>query len=419
MDTALRPVNVLWLIDLEPSAGMHHGGHLRWFAFSRELLARGHTVYFSINQQPADQADAKRRYLEELQRARVLSGYIETRYGFPRWIGKAAHLLVYPTLTNWLLAAFQTPTVATLTSVIAAYSIDALVVSDRALLFVVPRLRNQLPVIIDWADSFVLYQWRQTRVYLKQRALARLLHSLKRLAQAFVQERYYGRRSVKNIVVSPVDKQYLDTTTGTPEANRVVLNGTQVGAAREACTRTRTRLIFTGAMNFPPNYEAAIWFIDSVLPRILVKRPDVSFVVAGRDPTPDLLRRAGPGVIILGAVDDIQHEIGCSGLYVAPLVSGSGFKNKVVEALGAGTFVVGTTLAVEFLPASIRDRLLVADTADALAQVILRFLSDPDQFQGQVASLVEVLRREFSWAQRTADLLRILCEAVPPESQRP
>ena len=44
-----RPLTLLWLIGLDHASGMRHGGNLRWFNLSRELLARGHTVYFGIN----------------------------------------------------------------------------------------------------------------------------------------------------------------------------------------------------------------------------------------------------------------------------------------------------------------------------------------------------------------------------------
>ena len=47
--TTPLPLTLLWLVGLDHASGMRHGGNLRWFNLSRELLARGHTVYFGIN----------------------------------------------------------------------------------------------------------------------------------------------------------------------------------------------------------------------------------------------------------------------------------------------------------------------------------------------------------------------------------
>ena len=164
-------------------------------------------------------------------------------------------------------------------------------------------------------------------------------------------------------------------------------------------------MIFTGNMNFPPNHEAAIWFINDVLPLIHQRRPDVTFVVAGRNPLPELLARSGPAVRILGDVPDLLTEIAGSALYVAPLVSGGGFKNKVIEAISSGTFVVSTSRGVEFLEKAVREELLVADSATAFSRAVLRFLDDPQSFSGRLPSLQARVLKEYTWANRAEELL--------------
>ena len=134
-----------------------------------------------------------------------------------------------------------------------------------------------------------------------------------------------------------------------PERNHTLLNGLSVVIPSAQPERIETRLIFTGNMNFPPNHEAAMWFIDHVLPLIRQHRPEVTLVVAGRNPLPELVAQSGPAVRVLGDVPDMLAEISASSLYVAPLVSGGGFKNKVIEAIACGMFVVSTRRGVEFL----------------------------------------------------------------------
>ena len=94
--TTPRPLTLLWLIGLDHVSGMRHGGNLRWFNLSRELLARGHTVYFAIN--GADGADLPARidYLDELKRNGFISGHFVLDYRSPRERARLAQLRGIP-----------------------------------------------------------------------------------------------------------------------------------------------------------------------------------------------------------------------------------------------------------------------------------------------------------------------------------
>jgi len=388
---------------------MRHGGNLRWLNFSRELLLRGHRVYFSINRHPHDALAAQRRYLEELRQQHFLSGVLELDYSLPPTLSKLAHALVLPSLTNRCLRRHQTPVLSTIRAFIAHRYVDAILLSARPLLFTVPALSGELPVVIDWVDSFVLYNRRHLVRALTGGALRSLPAICRDLLAHSFQERYYTRQARASLAVSPVDRACIAGVSGVSDRVHALLNGTDARTAAAPPPKIANRLIFTGNMSFAPNHEAALWFIDHVLPRVLARRPDVRFVVAGRNPRPELAARASGNVEILGAVDDLGHEIARSALYVAPLISGGGFKNKVVEALSSGTYVVGTPMAVEFLPDSVKSSLLVGDEPEALAGQILRFFESPDAFAPELTRLRAMLQEDFTWARRTDQLLGILC----------
>ena len=408
-------LRLLWLIELDHRSRMRHGGNLRWFNLSRELLLRGHQVHFAINRQPAHELAGRRAYLEELRQAKVISGFVELEYAAPAGFARAANFLTHPALVDRTLRSRRAPVLAALRELIARHEIDVCLISDRALLFAVPELVRELPVIVDWADSFVLHGLRNP-IWRGFRPMA-TWRSLRDLATHFAQERYYTRRASACLVVSPVDKRCLDAITRMPGKTRVLLNGIDVSAETPQVAKDPGRLIFTGNMNFPPNYQAALWFIDEVLPRLAEIRPDVTFVVAGRNPVPELQARAGGRVAIMGSVDDMGAEIARSALYVAPLVSGGGFKNKVLEAIASGTYLAGTRIAVEFLPPAVRDKLLLAESADELARQVLTFLGDPGRFNALVPGLREFLRHEFTWASRATELLDLV-SGLPPRLEK-
>jgi glycosyltransferase involved in cell wall biosynthesis len=164
-------------------------------------------------------------------------------------------------------------------------------------------------------------------------------------------------------------------------------------------------------MGFPPNYRAAQWFIERVMPLLLLRNKEIRLVIAGQEPVPELRAKAGPHVEVTGLVPDISVEIARSQLYVAPLRSGSGFRNKIVEALNSGTFVIGTPMALEFLDDRLRSKLLTASNAHEFADLILNFLENPQAFNQRLAEARQILRNEYLWPSRVQQL-EALCAGL-------
>jgi glycosyltransferase involved in cell wall biosynthesis len=386
---------------------MWHGANLRWFNLSREVIARGHEAYFLVNRHPAEDLQTMRGYLDGLVRDRAISGYFETVYEYPAWRYRLANLLPWPPLANWLLRRYQEATTTAVNELLTTQHVDVCLIGERRLLFLLSTLQRRTRIIIDWGDSFVLYYARQIHTHLGSRRFLDLVRDLRELVSAYLLERYYGRRSDGNLIVSPVDKECLDRVNGVPSKNYVLLNGLRYPRQPPGTRKIPNRIVFTGNMNFPPNYEGAMWFIDHVMPLVCRSRPDVEFVVAGRNPVPELLRKASKSVTILGAVEDMHHEIAKSAVYVAPLISGGGFKNKVLEAISSGTFVVATPIAVEFLDDGLRDLLLVAGTPKEMATRIVSVLDEPELHEARLDRLRQRIHEEFTWEERADELARL------------
>jgi glycosyltransferase involved in cell wall biosynthesis len=395
---------------------MRHGGNLRWLNLSRELLLRGHRVYFGVNRHPRQELPALRRYLRELETEKTLTGAVEIDYAISPRVSKMAHGLIHPVLTNLCLRRAQRSVLGTIRAFIAEREIDAVLVSDRLLLFTVPALGGHLPVVIDWVDSYVLYNRRHLRRAMRHGLLRELPAVCRDLLVHSFQERYYTRHSSASLAASPVDKACVAAISGAHEKVHTLLNGIDIEPTPSPPPKVPTRLIFSGNMSFPPNHEAVMWFIDKVFPAVLSHRPDLVFVVAGRNPRSELISRGRDNIVILGSVESMQEEIAKSALYVAPLISGGGFKNKIAEAVMSGTYVAGTRYAVEFLPESLKRRLLVADGAPELAGAILRFLDQPKAFDVDMKYLADAFAEEFTWQRRADELLQVLAASLdgPP-----
>jgi sugar transferase (PEP-CTERM/EpsH1 system associated) len=157
-------------------------------------------------------------------------------------------------------------------------------------------------------------------------------------------------------------------------------------------------LIFTGAMSFPPNVTAVLHFYENIMPLVRRELPDARLIIAGRDPAPAVAALAAdPQVTVTGFVEDMRPWLAESCVMVCPMLTGSGIKNKVLEALAMARPVVSTTLGIEALEVADGRELRIADTPADFAAAVLELLRDRDARRrlGQ-AGRARVLQR-YTW----------------------
>lgn len=136
-------------------------------------------------------------------------------------------------------------------------------------------------------------------------------------------------------------------------------------------------ILFWGAMYRPENYEAAIWFIEQVMP--LLEDLDVRFVAAGNRP-PELLRKYDGGrVWITGFVEDEAPLFENSMCFVSPLLTGAGIKVKIIEAMSAGIPVLTNDIGIEGIPAVDEQSYFHCTIAEEYAEIIRRLYHNPQE----------------------------------------
>jgi glycosyltransferase involved in cell wall biosynthesis len=399
-------MNILWILDIDANYGRRHGGTLRYTQLSKGLLARGHRVYYVVKICKWEQRVTRNEYLEILRREGCFTEYIEIdECPVPSITRKLAKLAIHPSAQQRLLASYQVECKTHIFCLLKELAIDVSIVSDRACLFLLPQLSSLSTTIIDWCDSAVLFEMREIRLLAKLRKLIDLPSRVKELFYALSDEMYYGRRSAANIVVAPPDKKALDYLNGRSSVNWILQNGVEqsIGPA-PAIAKDPNSLIFTGTMNFSPNYDGALWFIKNVMPLLIRKHRDIRLVIAGQEPISALLKCASENVKVTGFVPNLREEIQRSQLYVAPLLSGTGFRNKLVEAIASGTYVIGTPMALECLDDKLRRTLLIARAPEEFARRIEEYLNNPQAFSDRLCEAMSIVRKRYQWNEKVKEL---------------
>jgi glycosyltransferase involved in cell wall biosynthesis len=92
-------------------------------------------------------------------------------------------------------------------------------------------------------------------------------------------------------------------------------------------------IVFTGAMDYPPNIEAVSWFAENVFPPLKRRIPDVKFLIVGTRPSAEV-KKLGEleGIIVTGRVDSTAAYMAHADVAVAPIRIARGVQNKVLEA---------------------------------------------------------------------------------------
>ncbi len=135
---------------------------------------------------------------------------------------------------------------------------------------------------------------------------------------------------------------------------------------------------FVGQMDYPPNVEAAVELARQVLPRVRRQLPAARLVICGRAPSAAVAALARPGEVeVTGEVASVAAVLGGLAAFAAPLRSGRGLPNKVLEALAAARPVVVNAATARALGAQAGRHLVVADDAPAMAQALVELLSRP------------------------------------------
>lgn len=159
----------------------------------------------------------------------------------------------------------------------------------------------------------------------------------------------------------------------------VVPNGVDAGAFPHTATLRGSRIAFHGIMSYEPNVVAAQFLAREVLPRVRARRPEAHLVLVGREPAPEVRTLAAlEGVTVTGGVDDVVPWLTDSRAYACPMLSGTGIKNKLLEAMATGLPCVVTPLAAQGLDVADGRELLVRTDVDAVAHGLLQVLDDDD-----------------------------------------
>jgi sugar transferase (PEP-CTERM/EpsH1 system associated) len=177
---------------------------------------------------------------------------------------------------------------------------------------------------------------------------------------------------------------------------------------------TKNSLVFTGSMDWLPNEDAILYFVDAILPLIKAQLPEVSLEVVGRSPSRKLqaLAEREKSVRLTGWVEDIRPFVARGSICIVPLRIGGGTRLKIFEAMAMSKAVVSTSIGAEGLPVRSGENILLADTPKQFAESVIYLLRDSDARTRLGSAARTLVLENYSWTKVAESFARTLHDAV-------
>lgn len=167
------------------------------------------------------------------------------------------------------------------------------------------------------------------------------------------------------------------------------------------------RLLFLGNFQHPPNVDAVLYFAQEVWPRLSAQFGEVIFTIVGANP-PDVVKAlATDRIHVMGRVPDVNQFYAQALAMVVPLRFGSGTRLKILEAFGAGTPVISTSIGIEGLEVIPDTHFLAADTPEAFIAQVNRLLTEPTLGQLLRQNARALVEHQYDWKKLAAQQLEL------------
>jgi glycosyltransferase involved in cell wall biosynthesis len=226
----------------------------------------------------------------------------------------------------------------------------------------------------------------------------------------------YARRTVRSfaatLCVGGQDAAWMARIGGRGSVH-VVPNGVALpDAAGIPAEAERPTLSFTGTLDYAPNVDAVRFAARRIWPRVLREVSEARFVIAGRRPVGEIAALDGrDGIAVETEVPEMAAVLGRCWVSLAPMRTGVGIKNKVLEAWACGRPVVMTPLATNGLVLPPGHAGLVSAGAAGLAAAAVALLRDEAGRRRLGLAAREHVARHCGWAAAAARVDELLRSA--------
>ena len=397
-------MRILW-VKTELLHPVDKGGKIRTYNMLKELRREHDITYLTLDDGSTDQ-EARERAMEYCQELTCIPYRQQDKFSVGFYAELGLNLL---SQLPYAIKKYQSNGMRdSITAHLSSNRFDVVVCDFLAPAINVPKTLPCPSVLFQHNVEAMI--WKQHYEVQQHPAKKAYLYRQWRKMQRFEQK--MCRRFDCVVTVSREDSEAIQKEYGVAQVFDVPTGvDTEFFKPTGEVQRDPCNLVFTGSMDWLPNEDAIHYFTERIMPQVKRAVPKLTLTVVGRNPFPGLveLSKRDPSIVVTGRVDDVRPYMERATAYVVPLRIGGGTRLKIYEAMAMEKPIVSTTIGAEGLPLRDGDHLLLADTAEAFAESIVRVLSDETLAKRLGQRAASEVREKFGWP-NVARSFAAICE---------
>ncbi len=170
----------------------------------------------------------------------------------------------------------------------------------------------------------------------------------------------------------------------TVNANKVMVSSTGIEESKFELTVPKydKTVFYIGALDWVPNQEALIWFLNNVWINLKKEFNQWEFVIAGRNAPSSFINdiKKFP-VKYIGEVSSATKFIDEHNIMVVPLLAGSGMRIKIIEGMARGKCILTTNIGAEGISAKNGSSIYIHNSAQEFKNVLKKLMQNSNQIK--------------------------------------
>lgn len=257
------------------------------------------------------------------------------------------------------------------------------------------RKKDGIVKIIDFVDAISMNYERAKH---KVKGIWKYLYSIDH-KRCLRYEKDIVEHFDKTMIISRIDGEYIEKASDSSGKKiSVISNMIEIPELIKTNYNEKEKsLVFVGSMFYESNITAVDYFVRNVFDKIRIQFPDLKFYIVGSRPDPKVIKLGeNEGVVVTGFVDDVSEYFVNPSIFVAPMLSGAGVQNKILQAMAAGCPVITTTIGAEGIEDISEKELLVCDAPEIMAEKIIWLLNHDEVRKEQATAAKKYISEHLS-----------------------
>lgn len=257
------------------------------------------------------------------------------------------------------------------------------------------------PVIFDYQDCF---SKNYERAALNSSGLKKYFYSRERECMQLYENKI-NHDFVAKTIISEFDKQSLPFES---EKIIVVPNGVDKDFYYPRSDEKEFDILFSGNLNYQPNITAALNIIENIYPILKEKIPSIKIGIAGKTRNKKILASNNTHIKIISEVADMRDMYAKTKVYIAPLFTGAGLQNKLLEAMSMSVPCIATNVANLSLRAKNGKDLLEVKNNSELIEAIISLLGNQNLQKEIGRNGQTFVHKTYSWEVANEKLKKLI-----------